>query len=481
MVHLSVLRHLFIIPQIPFPSVRRDDVLKYCALLKHNIRNSKTDYGEPIMGKKKISVGIIGFGTVGSGTARILLENRGILSERTGIDIVLKRIADKDVNRDRGITLPKGVLTASAEDVLNDPDIDIVVELVGGLHPAKDFILAALRNRKHVVTANKALLATEGNEIFSEAQKQGVEIGFEASVAGGIPIIKVIREGLVANRLVAIYGIINGTSNYILTKMTEEKVEFADALKDAQRLGYAEADPTFDIEGIDSAHKLTILASLAYGIPLSLDRVYQEGITRITSQDIEFASELGYKVKLLAITKAGDGGIEMRVHPTMIPSEYLISKVDGVFNAVYVEGDAVGSTLYYGRGAGDMPTGSAVVADIVDIGRNIVSGGVRRVAWLAGDAGKKIRKMEEIESMYYFRFSALDKPGVLSNISGILGKYNISIASVIQKGRSVSGSVPLVVLTHRAKERDVLDAVGEIDRLPVVSDRTLFVRVEGTE
>lgn len=455
--------------------------MKYCALLKHNIRNSKTDYGEPIMGKKKVSVGIIGFGTVGSGTARILLENRGVLSERTGFDIVLKRIADKDVKRDRGITLPKGVLTASAEDVLNDPDIDIVVELVGGLHPAKDFILAALRNGKHVVTANKALLATEGNEIFSEAQKQGVEVGFEASVAGGIPIIKVIREGLVANRLVAIYGIINGTSNYILTKMTEEKVEFADALKDAQRLGYAEADPTFDIEGIDSAHKLTILASLAYGIPLSLDRVYQEGITRITSQDIEFASELGYKVKLLAITKAGDGGIEMRVHPTMIPGEYLISKVDGVFNAVYVEGDAVGSTLYYGRGAGDMPTGSAVVADIVDIARNIVSGGVRRVAWLAGDAGKKIRKMEEIESMYYFRFSALDKPGVLSSISGILGKYNISIASVIQKGRSVSGSVPLVVLTHRAKEKDVLGAVGEIDNLPVVSDRTLFVRVEGTE
>lgn len=434
------------------------------------------------MGKNKISVGIIGFGTVGSGAARILLENRGILSERTGFDIVLKKVADKDLQRDRGIALPSGVLTPSAEDVLNDPDIDIVVELVGGIHPAKDFILGALRRKKHVVTANKALLATEGNGIFSEAEKQGVEIGFEASVAGGIPIIKVIREGLVANNLVAIYGIINGTSNYILTRMTEEKVEFADALKDAQRLGYAEADPTFDIEGIDSAHKLTILSSLAYGIPLSLDRVYKEGITRITSLDIEFASELGYKVKLLAITKASDGGVEMRVHPTMIPSEYLISKVDGVFNAVYVEGDAVGPTLYYGRGAGDMPTGSAVVADIVDIGRNIVSGGVRRVPWISGGAEKrKIRKMEEIESMYYFRFSALDKPGVLSNISGILGKYNISIASVIQKGRSISGSVPLVVLTHRAKERDVLNAVGEIDNLRVVSDKTLFVRVEGKE
>jgi homoserine dehydrogenase len=434
------------------------------------------------MAKNRISVGIIGFGTVGSGTAKILLENSNILSQRTGFDIVLKKVADKDLRRERGITLPKGVLTPDAGDVLNDPDIDIVVELVGGVHPAKDFILEAIRKKKHVVTANKALLATEGNEIFGEAQKQGVEIGFEASVAGGIPIIKVIREGLVANNMIAIYGIINGTSNYILTRMTEEKVEFSDALKDAQRLGYAEADPTFDIEGIDSAHKLTILSSLAYGIPLSLDRVYKEGITRITSQDIEFASELGYKVKLLAITKATDGEVEMRVHPTMIPSEYLISKVDGVFNAVYVEGDAVGSTLYYGRGAGDMPTGSAVVADIVDIGRNIACGGVRRVPWISGGSGTRtIRRMEEIESMYYFRFSALDKPGVLSNISGILGRYNISIASVIQKGRSVSGAVPLVVLTHKAKERDVLSAVGEIDNLPAVSDKTLFVRVEGKE
>ena len=434
------------------------------------------------MGKKKITVGIIGFGTVGSGAAKILLENRNILSERTGFAIVLKKVADRDLQRDRGITLPEGVLTRDAQDVLNDPGIDIVVELVGGIHPAKDFILDAIRKKKHVVTANKALLATEGNEIFSEAEKQGVEIGLEASVAGGIPIIKVIREGLVANKMVAIYGIINGTSNYILTKMTEEKMEFSDALEDAQRLGYAEADPTFDIEGMDSAHKLTILSSLAYGIPLSLDRVYKEGITKITSRDIEFASELGYKVKLLAITKATDGEVEMRVHPTMIPNEYLISKVDGVFNAVYVEGDAVGATLYYGKGAGDMPTGSAVVADIVDIGRNIVSGGVRRVPWISGGAEtRKIRKMEEIESMYYFRFSALDKPGVLSNISGILGNHNISIASVIQKGRSISGSVPLVVLTHRAKERDVLNAVGEIDNLPVVSDKTLFVRVEGKE
>ncbi len=438
------------------------------------------------MGKEKVNVGIIGFGTVGTGTAKILLENRDILTERIGFDIVLKRIADKDTRRDRGLRLPEGILTGDAGEVLNDPDISIVVELVGGIHPAKDFILKAIHNGKHVVTANKALLATEGNEIFKEAESRGVEVGFEASVAGGIPIIKVVRESLVANHIAAVYGIINGTSNYILTKMTDERVEFSDALADAQRLGYAEADPTFDIEGIDSAHKLTILASLAHGIPLSFDSVYREGITKITSQDIEFAAELGYKVKLLAITKASNGEVEMRVHPTMIPAEYLISKVDGVYNAIYVEGDAVGSTLYYGRGAGDMPTGSAVVADIADIGRNIVCGGIRRLKSIAaeGSPGKqyrKIRKMEDIESMYYFRFSALDKPGVLSAISGILGNYNISIASVIQKGRRIGGSVPLVVLAHRARERDVLHAVREIDNLPVVSDRTLFIRVEGKE
>lgn len=439
-----------------------------------------------MMQKERVNIGIVGFGTVGTGTARILLQNRSILSERLGFDIVLKRIADLDISRDRGIQLPPGILTAHADDVLSSPDIDIVVELIGGIKPAKDFILKALQNGKHVVTANKALLATEGNEIFAAAEEQGLQVGFEASVAGGIPIIKVLREGLVANTVIAIYGIINGTSNYILTKMTEEKVEFSEALKEAQRLGYAEADPTFDIEGIDTAHKLTLLASIAYGIPLSYNAVYREGITKITAQDIDFASELGYKIKLLAITKLSGGEIEIRVHPTMIPNEYMISKVDGVFNAVYVEGDAVGQTLYYGRGAGDMPTGSAVVADIADIGKSIISGARMRVPGIAAirdsESGlRRIRGIEEIESMYYFRFSAFDKPGVLSRISGILGTYNISIASVIQKGRRIGGSVPLVVLTHMARERDVLQAVKEIDDLPVVSDKTLFIRVEGKE
>ncbi|MFZ5997357.1 MAG: homoserine dehydrogenase [Nitrospirota bacterium] len=438
------------------------------------------------MRKDKITVGIIGFGTVGTGAARILLENSDIIKERAGIDIVLKRIADLDITRDRGIKVPAGVLTTDARELINDPEIDIVVELMGGIHPAKEFMLQAISNKKHVVTANKAMLAIEGNEIFAEAAKAGVAVGFEAAVAGGIPIIKVLREGLVANNIIAVYGIINGTSNYILTKMTNEKVEFSAALQEAQRLGYAEADPTFDIEGIDTAHKLTILSSLAYGIPLSYGEVYREGITKVTAQDIEFASELGYKVKLLAITKASDGEVEMRVHPTMVPNEYLISKVDGVFNAVYVEGDAVGSTLYYGRGAGDMPTGSAVVADIVEIGKSMVSGGVMSGSGIvtkeASRSGqKRIRKMEDIESMYYFRFAAMDEPGVLSKISGVLGKNNISIASVIQKGRRIGGSVPLVVLTHRAKERDVLSAIREIDGLPIVSDKTLVIRVEGSE
>lgn len=435
-----------------------------------------------IIRKDMVTVGIIGYGTVGTGTVRILLENQDILRERTGFDLRLKRIADSDISRDRGIKIPEGVLTSNAEDILNDADIDIVVELIGGIRPAKDFILQAIRNKKHVVTANKALIATEGNEIFIEAERCGVEVGFEASVAGGIPIIKVIREGLVANRILNVYGIINGTSNYILTKMTDEGIEFSSALKEAQNLGYAEADPTFDVEGIDSSHKLTILASLAYGIPLAYNDVYREGITRITPQDIEFASELGYKIKLLAIAKAVDGEVELRVHPTMVPKDYLISKVDGVFNAIYIEGDAVGATLYYGRGAGDMPTGSAIVSDIVDIARSMRMNAAGRVPVIrTRTSNLRTRKMEEVESMYYFRFSALDKPGVLSKISGILGDNNISIASVIQKGRRVVGAVPLVVLAHMAKERDVLQAIKAIDNLPVVTDRTRFIRVEGKE
>jgi len=429
-----------------------------------------------------INVGIIGFGTVGTGTVRILLEKKDVLKERLGFEINLRKIAVRDIVRDRGIKVPEGVLTTDVDAVLNDPHIDIVVEVIGGIRPAKDFILKAINNGKHVVTANKALLATDGNEIFTAAQEAGIEIGFEASVAGGIPIIKVIREGLVANRIKAVYGIINGTSNYILTKMTDENVEFSVALKEAQDLGYAEADPTLDIEGIDSAHKLAILAYLSYGIPILYKNIYTEGISKISSQDIDFASELGYKVKLLAIAKEKDNEVELRVHPTMIPKDYLISKVDGPFNAVYVEGDATGSTLYYGRGAGAMPTGSAVVSDIVDIARDIKKNATGRIPVMVKTIRDvRIKKIDDVISMYYFRFSALDKPGVLSKISGILGNYNISIASMIQKGRRVGEAVPLVVLTHEAKEKDVRQAIEEIDHLPVVMDKTVFIRVEGKE
>ncbi|MEC4676137.1 MAG: homoserine dehydrogenase [Nitrospirota bacterium] len=426
-----------------------------------------------------INVGIIGFGTVGAGTAKILLKNKNLLRNRTGIKINLKKIADLDIKRDRGVKLADNVLTRNADELIHDPDIDIIVELIGGTGIARELILKAIRNGKHVVTANKALLATHGTEILKAAGEMNVELGFEASVAGGIPIIKVIREGLVANRIKAVYGIINGTTNYILTRMTEEKKDFGVALKEAQKLGYAEADPTFDIEGVDSAHKLAIIASLSYSSQFNLKDVYCEGISGISPMDIEFALELGYKLKLLAIAKRQGAKVELRVHPTMIPEEYLISKIDGVYNAVSVEGDAVGATLYYGKGAGDMPTGSAVVSDIVDIARNIASNSTGRMPLMAKpEKAVSPMKMDDVVSMYYFRFSALDKPGVLSKISGILGKYNISIASVIQKGRREGKAVPLVVLTHKAREKNVVMAIKAIDKLPVVAGRTVFIRVE---
>lgn len=432
------------------------------------------------MGKKKVVVGVIGFGTVGSGTVKVLLKNRDILKKRLGFDIKLKYVADLDLKTDRGIRLPKGMLIKDALKVINDPEVDIVVELIGGMGHAKNLIMESIRQGKHVVTANKALLAEKGNDIFQEASNRGVEVGFEASVAGGIPIIKVIREALVANKILSVYGIINGTANYILSKMTNEGGEFKEALKEAQALGYAEADPTFDVEGVDAAHKLAILASVSFGLPLSYGNVYTEGISGISSMDIQFAGELGYKIKLLAITKCKGGDVEMRVHPTMLPSDSLISKVDGVFNAVFVKGDAVGDTLYYGQGAGDMPTASAVVADIADISRSIVSGANGSSSFIV-EASMKVKKIEDIRSRYYFRVSALDKPGVLSRISGILGENDISIASVLQKGRRIGKAVPVVMLTHAARERDIRRALKKIDRLTIVSEKTRYIRVEGEE
>ncbi len=430
--------------------------------------------------KKSITVGIIGFGTVGTGTARILLDNADVIRRRLGAPVILKTISDLDVKRDRGIKLDGVKLTANAQDVFTDPEIDIVVELIGGYKPAKDFMLQAIKNGKHVVTANKALLAVHGEEIYIAAEKAGVTLGFEASVAGGIPILAAIRSGLAANNIRSIYGIVNGTCNYILTLMTNEGRKFDEVLKEAQSMGYAEADPTFDIEGIDSAHKLAVLTMLAYGTPVRFEDIYTEGISKITPLDIDFAKELGYKIKLLAITKMVNGEVEARVHPTMLPERYPIATVDGVFNALSVMGDAVGSTMFYGRGAGDLPTGSAVISDIIEIGRDILAGCINRspVAAFRDRSPLVVRKMESITSCYYLRFAAMDKPGVLSRISGVLGKNNISISSVIQKGRGGAEAVPLVMMSHEAVEHDLRKALDEIDRMDCVAGKTVVIRVE---
>ncbi|MBL7049895.1 MAG: homoserine dehydrogenase [Nitrospira sp.] len=435
------------------------------------------------MDKSQINIGVIGFGTVGAGTVKILSNSSREIEQRLGFPVVIKRIADLDIKSDRGVSLEKGVLTSDVDVILNDPEIDIVVELIGGIRPAKDMVLKALRNGKHVVTANKALLAEAGKEIFRVAVKNKKQVGFEAAVAGSIPIIKVVRESLIGNRINSIYGIINGTANYILTKMTEEGVEFASVLKEAQDLGYAEADPTFDIEGVDSAHKLTILASLAFGIPLSFKKVYTEGISSITPLDIQFAADFGYSIKLLAIAKRVENELELRVNPAMVPKDDLISGVNGVFNAIRIDGDATGDALYYGRGAGDIPTGSAVVSDIADIARLIKSGAAERMTMpgMAEDNGLQIRKMEDIVTCYYLRLSVMDKPGVLSLISGILGTHNISISSMIQKGRRREKAVTLVMMTHVAREKDMTEALKKITRMSFVSGRPVMLRVEGGE
>ncbi|MBI4825916.1 MAG: homoserine dehydrogenase [Nitrospirae bacterium] len=433
-------------------------------------------------GKPEINVGIIGFGTVGTGTARILLKQAKEIERRIGFPVRLKRIADLDIKKDRGLKLPKGVLVNDVSAVINDPEIDIVVELIGGIHPAKEFVLNALTNSRHVVTANKALLATEGRLLFNAAKKHKVALGFEAAVAGAIPIIKIVRESMAGDRIRSIYGIINGTANYILSKMTYEGMDFTTALNEAKALGYAEADPTFDIEGIDSAHKIAILASLCFGLPFSFRKIYTEGITGIAPIDIQFATEFGYKIKLLAIAKQSGSEVEVRVHPTMLPKDYLISNVNGVLNAVYIESEAAGPGLYYGRGAGEMPTGNAVVSDIIDIARGIKNCSHQRIQGLGMPENSDITfmNMEDVNTSYYLRLSALDKPGVISKISGILGKHNISIRSMIQKGREKK-AVPVVMMTHKAREKDMTKALREINKLSSVTEKTVYIRVEGEE
>lgn len=435
--------------------------------------------------KSRISVGMVGFGRVGTGVAKILLGNAGLIRRRVGIPVELVRVADLDLTSDRGVRLPDGVLTSDVRAVLDDPGIDIVLELIGGYDAAKRVILDAIQQGKQVVTANKALLAVHGEEIFEAAARHRVDLGFEASVGGGIPVIRALKEGLAANTILSIYGIINGTSNYILSRMTREGHDFKAVLAEAQQAGYAEADPTFDVAGIDSAHKLAIMVSLAYGTPVNIKDVYTEGITRITPLDIEYAKEFGYTVKLLGIAKFLDGEIEARVHPTMIPTSSPVAQVDGVYNAIQLVGDAVQDIVLYGQGAGSMPTGSAVVSDIIDIARNVMTGASGRVpaGSFQGDQRRplRIRPMEEIVTLYYLRFMVLDRPGVLSQIAGVLGQHGISISSVLQKGRKEGQTVPVVFMTHTATERHVQAALREIDRMPFISEPATLIRVEGQD
>lgn len=432
---------------------------------------------------REIKVGLIGFGTVGTGVVAILQKNSRLIKRRMGARLILKRIADIDLETDRGVKLRPGVLTRRAEDVIEDPEIDIIMELIGGTEPAKTFILQAIRKKKHIVTANKALLALHGDEIFREAHRHGVDVNFEASVGGGIPLIRSIKEGLVANRIRSIFGILNGTSNYILSRMTDEGRNFKEVLREAQEKGYAESDPTYDVEGIDAAHKLAILVRLAFGTRFRFREIFIGGISEITPLDIQFSREFGYRIKLLAIAKMEKGKIEARVHPTMIPEGHLLSTVDGVFNAIYIKGDAVGPALFYGQGAGQMPTGSAVVSDLVELGRNVLTrSSGKRVPLLSFQEWAieeiPLKKMDDVVMPFYMRFSALDRPRVLSKISGILGKNDISISAVIQKGRQVNGVVPIVMMTHEAKEQNVHRALREINRLGVILGRTVYIRVE---
>ncbi|MGH7168605.1 MAG: homoserine dehydrogenase, partial [Nitrospiraceae bacterium] len=388
--------------------------------------------------KSRVCVGMVGFGTVGTGVAKILTQNSALIRRRVGVPVELVRVADLDITTDRGVRLPQGVLTADVRAVLEDPSIDIVLELIGGYDAAKRVILDAMAKGKQVVTANKALLAVHGEELFEAAARQRVDLGFEASVGGGIPVIRALTEGLAANTILSIYGIINGTSNYILSRMSREGHAFQEVLTEAQRAGYAEADPTLDVAGIDSAHKLSIMVSLAYGTPVNFKEIYTEGITKITPLDITYAREFGFTIKLLAIAKFRDGEIEARVHPTMIPSSSPVAQVEGVYNAIQLVGDAVNDIVLYGQGAGAMPTGSAVVSDVIAIARNLLKGTSGRVppASFQSDQRRplRIRPMEEIATFYYTRFMVQDRPGVLSQISGVLGRHGISISSVLQKG-----------------------------------------------
>jgi homoserine dehydrogenase len=428
----------------------------------------------------EVKVGIVGCGVVGTGTVALLLENAKVIEEKTGIKLSVSKVADKDWGRPREYEVPSTLRTTDYREVIESSDI--VVELVGGKDFAKRLLLEALEKGKHVVTANKHLLAEEGGEIFKKAKERGLMVGFEASVGGGIPIIKALREGLVGNRVQNVYGILNGTTNYILTQMLEQDVSFDTALKRAQELGYAEADPSLDIDGWDSAHKIALLALVSFGRLFPFEEVYVEGIRNIDLLDVELGKDLGYTLKLLAIAKRMDSEVELRVHPTFIPSDNPLAKVSDVYNAVLVEGDFVGKTMFYGRGAGSRPTASAVVSDIVDIAKNIGSFKSQSWFWVGKE---ELRINKNFYSRYYLRFDVPDRPGVLAKIASVLAEYQISIASVLQKekvckvaGREGQPIVPLVILTHKAYEMDMQRAIGEIQQLPVVEGKPVIIRVE---
>lgn len=428
---------------------------------------------------KRVNVGIIGFGNVGSGVIRILQERSGLLSQKVGLDIQVKKICDKDILSKRNVKINKGLLNKNPLEIINDPQIDIVVELIGGIHPAKEFILEALRKGKNIVTANKALLALHGKELFATAFDCGKNIYFEASVGAGIPIIKSLKEGLVANRFNSIYGIVNGTSNFILSQMSSNNCSFYEALKEAKARGFAEKDPTLDIEGIDSAHKLVILTYLCFGRLISRDDIYIEGISRISLADINYAKELNLKVKLLAIAKKEGDSLDVRVHPTLISNDHMLSSVDGVNNAIYVSSDLAGNLLFYGPGAGQLSAASAVVSDIIDLTNDIKAGLFRSTLNIILDKSiKRLSKIDEIQSRYYIRLMALDKPGVLAKISGILSKFGISIASVTQKERRKAQSVPIVMIIHEAKEKNLREALQIIDRLDIIKEKSVAIRME---
>ena len=433
------------------------------------------------MSRKTVKVGLLGLGIVGGGVARLLLDEKERLSGRLGTELILAKAADLDPALAEKAGVPKEIFTTNAEEVIEDPSIDILVEMIGGLEPARSFMLQAIQAGKQVVTANKALLAHHGDEIFAAARQRSTGVAFEASVGGGIPLIRSLRDGLAANSIDSAMGILNGTCNYILTRMTGEGAPYAEVLADAQAEGFAEADPSMDVEGLDTAHKLCIVSALVTGAQPDLSAIHTEGITNITPLDIQLAGEFGYMVKLLAILRNHGGKVEARVHPSLVPKDHVLASISGPFNALHIHGDWVGDILLYGQGAGRRPTASAVVGDIMDQARNLFSGCMGRVPPL-GDAGNEGGKLElaplaDARSQYYFRCQVLDQPGVLASVSRVLGEHNISLESVIQKGRRADGPVNIVMVTHEAKEADVQKALAVIDKLDVVAKPTRLIRM----